>query len=243
MNTWKNKDSSGSWGKEWRCSPNRKWICDGELFFDMRKIEKWSQGWIFYIFDESKSAIRMIQKHSVDEVLVVQNDFSQEEDPRDIRICQNLWGAVSIYRQFVWINEDEYGDFFSRENSVIEIKNIWLTPWGRVWKWIFDIVFSFVALICLSPLFLIVSFIIYSQDGHNPFYKSKRVCKKNGDLFDMYNGSMIMNAEKEKNKLLAKNERKDGPLFWIGKWSTSYGFLKMDTQIGLMNSHNSIMFS
>ena len=27
--------------------------------------------------------------------------------------------------------------------------------------------------------------------------------------------SMIMNAEKEKNKLLAKNERKDGPLFKI----------------------------
>ncbi len=162
-----------------------------------------------------QEAIRMIQKHSVDEVLVVQNDFSQEE-------IQEIFEYARIYGvRYRYIANSFESTKMNTEISflgkipVIEIKNIWLTPWGRVWKRIFDIVFSFVALICLSPLFLIVSFIIYSQDGHNPFYKSKRV-GKNGDLFDMYKfRSMIMNAEKEKNKLLAKNERKDGPLFKI----------------------------
>ncbi len=114
---------------------------------------------------------------------------------------------------------------------VIEIKNIGLTPWGRVWKRAFDIIFSLLALILLSPLFLVVSFIIYSSDRYNPFYKSQRV-GKNGQLFDMYKfRSMVRGAEKEKQKLITKNERKDGPLFKIdndprvtpfGRWMRTF---------------------
>lgn len=74
---------------------------------------------------------------------------------------------------------------------------------------------------------MLVTIIIYLQDKYNPFYKSQRV-GKGGQLFDMYKfRSMTMDAEKEKQKLLAKNERKDGPLFKMendpritsfGKW-------------------------
>ena len=69
------------------------------------------------------------------------------------------------------------------------------------------------------------------QDGLNPFYRSERV-GKDGKLFSMYKfRSMIMGAEHEKSKLLAKNERQDGPLFKIkndpritkfGKWMRQF---------------------
>jgi len=59
-------------------------------------------------------------------------------------------------------------------------------------------VVSFSALIILSPLFLIVAFLVYWQDKHNPFYKSERV-GKDGEILHMYKfRSMIMDAEKEK---------------------------------------------
>ena len=110
---------------------------------------------------------------------------------------------------------------------IIEIQNMGLGPWGRIWKRAFDMLFSLVALIILSPLFLVVSIIIYSQDRHSPFYRSQRI-GKNGEPFQMYKfRSMTIDAEEKKRKLLSKNERKDGPLFKIendprittfGKW-------------------------
>ncbi|NDK19352.1 sugar transferase [Candidatus Gracilibacteria bacterium] len=174
-----------------------------------------------------KQVISAIQSHRIDEILVVQSDFTREE-------MQEIFEYARIYGvRYRYIANSFETTKINTEISflgkipVIEIKNIGLTPWGRIWKRVFDIIFSFIALICLFPVFLIVAVIIYSQDRHNPFYKSQRV-GKNGELFQMYKfRSMQIDAEKEKRKLLSKNERKDGPLFKIendprittfGKW-------------------------
>jgi exopolysaccharide biosynthesis polyprenyl glycosylphosphotransferase len=174
-----------------------------------------------------QQVISVLQKHQIDEILVVQNDFSAEE-------IQEIFEYARIYGvRYRYIANSFETTKMNTEISflgkipVIEIKNIGLTPWGRVWKRTLDIVFSFFALIILSPIFLIVAILTYLQDKHNPIYKSQRV-GKNGELFQMYKfRSMIIDAEKEKNKLLGKNERKDGPLFKIendprittfGKW-------------------------
>lgn len=168
-----------------------------------------------------------MQTHSIDEILVVQSDFTTEE-------IQEIFEYARIYGvRYRYIANSFETTKINTEISflgkipVIEIKNIGLTPWGRIGKRAFDIVFSLSGLIVLSPLFLIVAILIYSQDKHNPFYKSQRV-GKDGELFDMYKfRSMVVDAEKEKRKLLRKNERKDGPLFKmendpritsLGKW-------------------------
>ena len=52
-------------------------------------------------------------------------------------------------------------------------------------KRVFDIVFSTLALILLSPLFLVVSIIILLEDFGNPFYVSIRT-GYNGKKFKMY---------------------------------------------------------
>lgn len=157
----------------------------------------------------------------------MQSDFSREE-------IQEIFEYARIYgvRYRYVANSFETTKInteisFLGKIPVIEIRNIGLTPWGRVWKRIFDIVFSLAGLIFLSPILFIVAFLIYSQDRHNPFYRSQRV-GKGGRLFPMYKfRSMVIDAEKTKQKLLSKNERKDGPLFKIendpritllGKW-------------------------
>ena len=63
-------------------------------------------------------------------------------------------------------------------------------------KRLFDIVFSTIGLIVLSPIILVILFLIWIYDLHNPFYMPLRVGKKM-KVFRMYKfRSMVINADK-----------------------------------------------
>lgn len=84
-----------------------------------------------------------------------------------------------------------------------------------IFKRIQDIILSTIALIILSPLFLIVSLIIFLDDPHGgPFFKQLR-CGRHGKKFMMYKfRSMYVDAEERLKDLKDKNEM-DGPVFKI----------------------------
>ncbi|HRY63434.1 MAG TPA: sugar transferase, partial [Patescibacteria group bacterium] len=96
---------------------------------------------------------------------------------------------------------------------LIEVKKTPLDGWGRVAKRFFDIVISFIFLIILSPVFLIITILI-KLDSFGPiFYQAERVGAR-GKRFTLYKfRSMVVGADKMKEKLVASNERADGPLF------------------------------
>lgn len=80
-------------------------------------------------------------------------------------------------------------------------------------KRIFDVVFSVIALVVLSPIFLITAIAVKS-DGGPAIYKQIRV-GKNGKHFNMYKfRSMCIDAEKRQEELMKYNEV-DGPVFKI----------------------------
>lgn len=59
-----------------------------------------------------------------------------------------------------------------------------------------DVVISLLAIICLSPLIVILMILIFAQDGHSPFYKQVRIGQY-GRPFGMFKfRSMIYNADK-----------------------------------------------
>ena len=74
-------------------------------------------------------------------------------------------------------------------------------------KRLFDIIASAVALVVLSPLFLVLSLIIWIDDPHgSPIFSQIRV-GKNGKEFKFYKfRSMIVNAEALIDELQDKNE-------------------------------------
>lgn len=80
-------------------------------------------------------------------------------------------------------------------------------------KRFFDIILSLLALVVLSPLFLVVMILISLWDGKgSPIFVQKR-CGKDGRIFNLYKfRSMCMDAEKLKAKLQKYNEM-DGPAF------------------------------
>ena len=76
-----------------------------------------------------------------------------------------------------------------------------------------DIVVSLIMLILLSPLFLITALLIYLEDP-GPIFNTQIRVGRDGKHFDFYKfRSMVVNADKMKDTLMADNESNDGVIF------------------------------
>jgi len=95
---------------------------------------------------------------------------------------------------------------------VLELRTIALDGWGRIIKRIADLFFSFVALVVLSPLFLIIAIIQKLTSAGPVIYGHERV-GKDGKLFKLYKfRSMYDKAEeKEKRFWTEKNDSRITP--------------------------------
>ena len=84
----------------------------------------------------------------------------------------------------------------------------------QFFKRFFDILFSSLALICFGWFILLMMFIKFCEDGHNPLYTSLRV-GKDGKLIKFHKiRSMIVDAEKMKQDFIDKGlNEADGPAF------------------------------
>ena len=85
-------------------------------------------------------------------------------------------------------------------------------PVYEVCKRIFDVVMATLALIVLSPVFLVVAIAIKCEDGGKVFFKQQRMTK-GVTPFGMYKfRSMCPDAEEKLSELMDRNEM-DGPAF------------------------------
>ena len=73
-------------------------------------------------------------------------------------------------------------------------------------KRFFDLIFSFLGLIILSPVIIFACFGIYLQDKHSPFYIAKRTGKNNKNFNMIKLRSMIVNAEKTRVDSTSSND-------------------------------------
>ncbi len=91
-----------------------------------------------------------------------------------------------------------------------------LDGWGRVFKRLFDVVVSTLALVGLSPFLLLVSLLILVDSGWPIFYVSIRTGEQGRKRMKVFKfRSMVKDADKKKAELMDQNHRKDGPLFKI----------------------------
>ncbi len=102
---------------------------------------------------------------------------------------------------------------FVQEIPIITLRPSRIDWWARVIKRSFDTALAFLALVLLSPVFLVISLLIKLQDRGPVFYKSPRVSRQRNFLMWKFR-SMVIAADDMKQELLAQN-RRDGPLFKI----------------------------
>jgi exopolysaccharide biosynthesis polyprenyl glycosylphosphotransferase len=109
----------------------------------------------------------------------------------------------------------------------------WLAYGPEALKRTFDIVASLIALLLLSPLFVIIATLVWIEDGGPIFFAQKRVGRF-GREFKMYKiRSMCLNAEQLLKELLEQNQHAEGVTFKlksdprvtrIGKWLRKFSF-------------------
>ena len=97
---------------------------------------------------------------------------------------------------------------------LIELRRTALAGWGRVAKRVLDIIFATVALIILSPFFLVMAVII-KLDSKGPVFVRLDRISKNKHFGLVKFRSMIRSAQDLKPELMPLNERADSPLFKI----------------------------
>jgi exopolysaccharide biosynthesis polyprenyl glycosylphosphotransferase len=94
---------------------------------------------------------------------------------------------------------------------LIQISSDIMPIWQKIVKRIMDIVISIIALILLSPVFLIVAIGVRISSKGPIFYSHKRIGYK-GKSFDMIKfRTMYQNAEKDTPKLSSKNDPRITP--------------------------------
>ncbi len=153
-----------------------------------------------------------VSNPAVDDIILANPDFPREEVLDLINFCEDKhinFKFVPNLFQTLTINVEI--DTLAAV-PIIELKRTALDGWGKIIKRLIDVLGSLFGLILLSPLFLIVGFLIKLDSEGPVFVRLKRVSQGKG--FYLYKfRSMIKNAETMKAQLLAFNERKDGPLF------------------------------
>ncbi|MDP3900230.1 MAG: sugar transferase [bacterium] len=107
---------------------------------------------------------------------------------------------------------------------IVEIKNTPLDGWGKINKRIFDIVFSAVFIVLLSPIYLITAILIKFESKGPVIYKNERVSKDG--YFNVYKFRSMRNeycvgnnnpeALSYEQELIARQNTKDGPVYKIG---------------------------
>ncbi len=85
--------------------------------------------------------------------------------------------------------------------------------WWRVFKRLFDIVFSLVFIIFFWWLYVLVALRIYLHDKWDVFYVSERIWRWWKKIKIYKFRTMVKNADKLKEQLMDKNEREGGVLF------------------------------
>ena len=123
-----------------------------------------------------KDFFNLAQNWQVDEILLVDSDFSKKE-------LYQIWDESRIYGiRYRYITN--YFDITSSNTTltlinsipVIEIKNTSLENWWRIWKRIFDILLSFLFIILCIPIFIVTALAIKLEDPSAPIiFKNKRV--------------------------------------------------------------------
>jgi len=113
-----------------------------------------------------------------------------------------------------------------------------------------DFLLAFLAILLLSPVFIITAILIVIEDPGPITYSQPRV-GKDGKLFNFYKfRSMIVGADKMKDELLDSNESKDGVIFKmkddpritkVGKFIRKYSIDELPQLINVLKGEMSMV--
>ena len=153
----------------------------------------------------------ILESQVIDEVFYCRKNIQETELRKIINVCNEIGVVFRVQSSFSSLEpfEVQMRTLSQANQSLVDVPARSLS--FNI-KTISDIVFSSIALILLSPVFLLIAAIIKIDSKGPVFYKQERVGLR-GRKFMLYKfRTMIPDADKKLKELMAKNEM-DGPTF------------------------------
>jgi len=159
---------------------------------------------------------QLLKDKTIDEIILCKKEMNQDEIEELVQICSEMGVVYRMYSSFFNMMTNKTRLHYFGTTPLLTISNTPSNFLALSLKSIFDFIFSLLALIVLSPIFLLIAIVIKLESKGPVFFRQKRVGLR-GRRFTVYKfRTMVANAEKLKKELLHKNEM-DGPVFKIAK--------------------------
>jgi exopolysaccharide biosynthesis polyprenyl glycosylphosphotransferase len=128
--------------------------------------------------------------------VLISNDVDEKDKSEVLILCSNHYKAVYIVPSFYDLTFSKYKIVKFYDTPTFYIENSGLTFQQQLLKRIFDILFSLIALVLTSPLYLIIAILIKLDSPGQIFYTQDRVTT-NGEIYKVIKfRTMVANAEK-----------------------------------------------
>jgi exopolysaccharide biosynthesis polyprenyl glycosylphosphotransferase len=170
----------------------------------------------------------MLDKISFDEVIVLSPKAREKETLTLLAYCNRNHKTFKYSADLFATYGANMSVYPVAGLPMIELKRTKLEGWWRVMKRIFDIVFSVIFIIVLSPLMCISALIILFETGHPVIYKNLRIGIRGREFLTLKFRSMHKKdstgpqfgdegkkAEQREKKLIKKQSVKKGPIYKI----------------------------
>jgi len=153
---------------------------------------------------------KVVKQYEIDEVVQVSHI---KNSAAIVEFCQLNHVEYRFIPDMLEVQRTNTEIDFVHEIPIITLRSSAIDGWAKVVKRVMDILGSSIGLLLLSPVFLVIALGIKLDNPGPVFYKSKRV-SRNKEFYMWKFRSMVVNADKLKQELLAQN-RREGPLFKI----------------------------
>jgi exopolysaccharide biosynthesis polyprenyl glycosylphosphotransferase len=153
---------------------------------------------------------QVVKQYGIDEVVQVS---SAKNSAGIVEFCQLNYIEYRFVPDMLEVQRTNTEIDFVQEIPIITLRSSAIDGWAKVVKRVMDVFGASIGLILLSPVFLLIALGIKLNDKGPIFYKSRRV-SRNTEFYMWKFRSMVVNADKLKQELLAQN-RREGPLFKI----------------------------
>jgi exopolysaccharide biosynthesis polyprenyl glycosylphosphotransferase len=172
---------------------------------------------------EIKDLPHIVKKYNVQEIIQTKANLRQSELAEISDFCREHHLNFSYVPSLLEVHHSNIEIETKLGIPVVQLKPTSLEGWGKVFKRIYDFTAALLALIILSPLFLIIAILIKLDSKGTIFYKylddGERVKRvgEHGKLFSFYKfRTMHPNTHNLRyTRLAGKNTRKDSPIVKI----------------------------
>lgn len=178
-----------------------------------------------------------LKSFKIDEVILTDIDISKSKLMTIIQTCTDMGITFKYIPDTFSLMSLNVSPTLIGTMPVMELKSVAIEGWGRIAKRIFDLIFSLLLLILLSPLFLVIAILVKITSSGPVIYNQERIGRDEEKFYCHKFRSMVVGANKKQDwttedkseelitpigKFLRKTNLDEIPQFWdifVGKMS------------------------